>query len=1334
MRGSVVLGGRYALEAAVATDSTGTTFRARDRETGERVAVKRFASTAPEDRGRLERDLATIQRLRHDAIIACNDAGTTETGEPYLVMEALDGESLGDRLRRGQLDLEEALVVASRVLAALAEAHAIGIVHRDVHPANIFLPGGHAASAKLLNFDVGRRPTAAGPPTGPSDSIGTAGYVAPEQVQGERVDARADIYSVGCVLFRCLTGRDVFEGDNALDLLIRATRDAPPPLRDLRKDLPPALTLLVDSMLARNAVDRPTGAAEALDRLEALRAHAPQLAKRPFRDRDGPEVPGYRIGRLLGEGAMGRVHEATRLPDGARFAAKILVGDTNDTYLRRGLVNEAVAMADLHHPNIVEVIELVGHPLLGLVLITELVEGRSLHAATDLGLVGRLRIIEQVLTGLSAAHAQGVVHGDLKPSNILISQSSIAKICDFGIAQVLGPTKDGGLRRINAGTPLFMAPEQFDDTATLQPRTDLYAIGVLVHQAVVGQHPWKSLDLAGLCVEKLKDFEPPKFDAWGRPLPRTLTSLIASLCQPRPELRLRFALEALQALEVARAEVERNSPAAPDVLPARPSPATIAQTELLSRPITNAALTARAPAATIPGAEPALFVARGAGLPRTPVFFGRDLELRTIRQKMAEVVCSRKPKLIFITGERGVGKSRLGDWAVAEAERQAMFESAAASFSAGGTAPLRGLRGIVQRLLDAGGGSRVQSALDHLRAVGALTITCDAAAIVHWLSTSADTFLLDAHTAAGLALEAIKGVAGRRPVLLWLDNLAHATDGTIELLRAVLDSEDLPIILIAASEESDVDRSTARPGLKQLFAESTVLRLERLSRELSIAVLKSMVAFDHELPDPTAALDGLPHRIVALGRDYLARAASSPSYAKGSPFEWTRAPEDLADRWIESLTHSMGERFALLLSASLVAGHLTTRLFRALAREFGLTEASADLAVDETLLAGVLAPDGGEHFKFSSETMRTRLQHAFENREGVHRMYGCTAAALTSAFGQDRPDVVALAARLTHAGGNPQKAIHLVFEAADVIAFGGDLTLGRSYHSLGCGWLAKADRDDNDPLNQLRSYVEARLRYFALDYVGALETVRPLLSAIEASSPDSPIRLKATRLVLRSLFYADRLRECEAELRRVAHVLEIDSWGRLHALHLRAHMMALRGDLIGCASAIEAGLEAARKDCPEICIVFSAELAEMAAARGDAVTAKRRLVETELLVKDVYEAINVASVRRTVLTLLGEPIDRSVWIDAFHSCRRRDDKWRLTAVLAQLALHDLGSRHPDFYESVCAAITAFEEVPHDEPPTQAALARLSSSPSVPEPVRARIVAALARRRAAATKM
>jgi serine/threonine protein kinase/tetratricopeptide (TPR) repeat protein len=266
--GAYGLGGRFLLEAAIGTGSMGTVFRARDTRDDRVVAIKSLKSIDPGDMLRFEREFALVSRLSHPAIVACWEIGRTETGECYFVMEWLEGESLRERLRRSELSLEETLALAVRLLEGLAHAH--GIVHRDVKPANVFLVKGDVRQAKLVDFGIARLIQEGETLTRAGEIVGTPGYVSPEQVKGRRVDQRSDVYSLGCLLFRCLTGRAVFEDENVLEVLVRVTRDRAPALAELRPDLPAALAGLIDRMLEREPVDRPGNAAGVLRELELL--------------------------------------------------------------------------------------------------------------------------------------------------------------------------------------------------------------------------------------------------------------------------------------------------------------------------------------------------------------------------------------------------------------------------------------------------------------------------------------------------------------------------------------------------------------------------------------------------------------------------------------------------------------------------------------------------------------------------------------------------------------------------------------------------------------------------------------------------------------------------------------------------------------------------------------------------------------------------------------------------------------------------------------------------------------------------------------------------------
>ncbi len=280
--------GRFVIEAAIGTGSSGTVYRARDTRTDGRVAIKRLKSMDQADVLRFEREFGIVSGLDHPAIVTCSEAGKTKEGEPYLVMEWLEGESLRERLKRSELTLEETLALGARLASGLAYAHERGIVHRDVKPANVFLVAKDVTAAKLLDFGIARYMAAGETLTRPGEIVGTPGYVSPEQIRGERVDARSDLYSLGCVLFRCLTGRAAFEDDNVLEMLVRVTRDRAPSVTELRPELPPSLAGLVDRMLEREPVDRPESAALVLQELDMLASRAagmsedaPDLTSRP---------------------------------------------------------------------------------------------------------------------------------------------------------------------------------------------------------------------------------------------------------------------------------------------------------------------------------------------------------------------------------------------------------------------------------------------------------------------------------------------------------------------------------------------------------------------------------------------------------------------------------------------------------------------------------------------------------------------------------------------------------------------------------------------------------------------------------------------------------------------------------------------------------------------------------------------------------------------------------------------------------------------------------------------------------------------------------------------
>jgi eukaryotic-like serine/threonine-protein kinase len=267
---------RFVVERLAATGGMGRVFRALDAETREVVALKVLDARGSEGARsraleRFAREARLLAQIRHPGVVRFVAFGTTARGEPYLAMEWLEGETLAARLARGPLSVEETLVLARRLASALASAHEAGVVHRDIKPSNVLLVGRELDQAKIIDFGIARFAPLATDVTRPGGVLGTPGYMAPEQARALReIDPGADVYALGCVLFRCLTGRLPFEGDDALSVLAKILLEPTPRLRQLAPAVPGALDDLMARMLSKEPGGRPPDGAALLAELEGL--------------------------------------------------------------------------------------------------------------------------------------------------------------------------------------------------------------------------------------------------------------------------------------------------------------------------------------------------------------------------------------------------------------------------------------------------------------------------------------------------------------------------------------------------------------------------------------------------------------------------------------------------------------------------------------------------------------------------------------------------------------------------------------------------------------------------------------------------------------------------------------------------------------------------------------------------------------------------------------------------------------------------------------------------------------------------------------------------------
>jgi tetratricopeptide (TPR) repeat protein/tRNA A-37 threonylcarbamoyl transferase component Bud32 len=263
---------RFEVGQRTSTGGMAAVYKARDRITGKTVAVKvLYGHAADEHSERFLREGRVLAELNHPGIVRYVAHGHTEAGAPYLAMEWLEGEDLARRLARTGLTMDESVKLVGRVAEILAFAHARGIVHRDIKPGNIFLRDKKLDDVIVLDFGIARLGMSATAITGTGVMLGTLGYMAPEQARGaKQIDARADVFALGAVLYKCLTGQPAFSGEDAVAVLAKALFEEAPRVSALRKDVPRALDDLVARLLAKNPEERPADGGVVAAELQAL--------------------------------------------------------------------------------------------------------------------------------------------------------------------------------------------------------------------------------------------------------------------------------------------------------------------------------------------------------------------------------------------------------------------------------------------------------------------------------------------------------------------------------------------------------------------------------------------------------------------------------------------------------------------------------------------------------------------------------------------------------------------------------------------------------------------------------------------------------------------------------------------------------------------------------------------------------------------------------------------------------------------------------------------------------------------------------------------------------
>jgi serine/threonine-protein kinase len=271
-----VIGGHWVVDGPLGEGGMAVVVAARHAQTGMPVAIKILTRAEPDAAERFEREAMTMARLESRRAVTIHEFGRLPTGAPYLVMDRLEGETVAAILdRKGPLPLSEALVYASQAARGLAEAHAVGIVHRDVKPSNLFVTRGADGGPFVVILDFGlAKPIpifgTAQPVTATRDLLGTPAFLAPEQIESTRtIDARSDVWALGATLYKMLTGHPPFIGEHPAQVCKKILHDEPVPIGRLRPELPSAIARIVQRCMTKDPDARYQSMADLLAHLDS---------------------------------------------------------------------------------------------------------------------------------------------------------------------------------------------------------------------------------------------------------------------------------------------------------------------------------------------------------------------------------------------------------------------------------------------------------------------------------------------------------------------------------------------------------------------------------------------------------------------------------------------------------------------------------------------------------------------------------------------------------------------------------------------------------------------------------------------------------------------------------------------------------------------------------------------------------------------------------------------------------------------------------------------------------------------------------------------------------
>ncbi len=553
IRSGEVLDGRYKIEDCIGVGGMGKVYRARRTRLGDIVAIK--VITRSGDVRAMERRFMDEARmcagLRHPHIVSVLDFGI-ETGiGPYLVMEHLNGPSLKQQLQeRGAFDLPEVCRIASQIGSALDLAHSQEIVHRDLKPGNVMTHQYTAGEVvyKIIDFGIGALRT--GRPDDDDSTLVTVEYGSPEQLRGQEVSGRSDIYSFGVTIYELLTGRRPFAASDSRSLIAKHLSELPEPPTRHRPEIPPSVEAAVLKALAKDPQARWDIASSFALALSGGAATRPVIVE----ESTSRLVDGYEVGEVIGRGRLGSyIHRGTHRATGHEVAIRVTRrGQDSEWEAARTRFMREARMAPVNHPSILRVRD-YGEEKDLVYIVTDLLPGYSLREVLDnegpFDWTDGRPMVMDLISATRALHLHGLLAFGLTPSiirltadegrdRLVISSAGVSELHE--VLTRISATPRSGKKPIDSDA-YYLAPELLFGEKP-DGRTDIFMIGVIGYELLTGRRPFKATTLEQLVTTELSA---KVID------PRTHAPLLpaeAALCllrclAPRPDKRFSDVIE-----------------------------------------------------------------------------------------------------------------------------------------------------------------------------------------------------------------------------------------------------------------------------------------------------------------------------------------------------------------------------------------------------------------------------------------------------------------------------------------------------------------------------------------------------------------------------------------------------------------------------------------------------------------------------------------------------------------------------------------------------------------------------------------------------------------------